>query len=159
MSATDSKRVRFLAAVVARLEVIRQGDTNGEGVTFNTDAGRKIFLGEDPVLGPDDPPQCICIEIQDDEPGSQKEHVVYELPIEVQAIVPADTARPYLAAEAVLADIKAALELDDKTFGGICIREGFRRGPARPLPRPDGSTFVGVAVTYRALLAEKWGHP
>jgi hypothetical protein len=153
----DARRQQFLEVLLARLEAITQA--NG----FTTDAGEHVYLGFAPAVGPDDAPQAIAVIVGDDEPGYQGENVSYRLPIEVQAIaaVPAGQQdQPWLTVEAMLRDIKRAVEKPDRKFGGLLnVGRGLERGPTRTLPREAGSTAVGLSVTYFAPMSEAWGEP
>lgn len=149
----SSKREDVIRALRDRIALISV--TNG----YNTNAGQKIFLGETPTLGPNDPAAALALVVGTDESGYQGENVVSNLPVEVQAIVKADVSDPLLMIEAVIADIKRAVELPDRTFGGLLINRGLKRGSTRPFEREAGSEYVGAAVEYVATLAEGWGAP
>lgn len=150
----SSRRQLILEAFRTRLQAI----TTDAG--FQTDAGKAVFLGEAPTFGPADPDAAIQIGVGDDVPISSQNTVV-ELPIEIAAIAKPDLDRPWEAIEAVIADIKTAVELADRTLGGRLPGswQAFRRGPTRTLPRDPGSTTVGAAVEYRVTYTEKWGQP
>lgn len=150
--ATASNRQQILEAFLARLERITQTHE------FQTDAGKAVFLGATPTLGPDDPDTAIAIVVREDQPGYQGENVFILLPIDIQALAKADLDNPYLAVEAILADIKRAVELPDRTLGELVKRQ-IRRATTRTLERQDGSTVVGVAITYACPYTEVWGNP
>lgn len=154
MSDTPSRRERILVALRDRLAAI---STQNE---FATDAGKTIFLGEVAALGPDDPPVAIAMVIQEDQVVAQVQGLKFliHLPIEIQAIAKATLDEPWLAAEAVLADIKRAVELEDRTLGGL-VTKTFDRGSTRVLEREEGSTTVGGGITYVFPHAEGWGQP
>ncbi len=149
----SSKRRDVIAAIVSRLEEIEVA--NG----YNTDAGQNVYLGEAPALGPDDPAAVLAVVLADEELGNQGENVVVTLPVDVQAIVKVTIATPHVTLEEMIEDIKIAIEQVDRTLGGLLVRRGLTRGPVRSLPREDGSEFVGAAVQYLAIFAEKWGAP
>lgn len=153
-----SAREAAIEELEARLERITQ--ENG----FNTDAGRQICLMERPVFGPSDPPAAISIIIPEDSPDPrQREHVITTVQFSVQAIVPAAVEGqpwvPWREIERIIADIKRAVELPDRTLGGALITDGLTRGTTRALEREPGSEVVGGAVDYRAVFAEVWGAP
>jgi hypothetical protein len=151
-----SKRLNALGVLRGRLQAI----TIANG--FNTDAGKAVFLGELPVLGEDDPAQAIAIVVGPDEIGHQGEKLVVNLPVDVQALVPADADDPWTSVEAIVSDIKRAVEIDsdpNRDLGRILIRQGLERGSTRPLDRESGSGYVGAAVTYRVTFSEVWGAP
>src|SRR3990170_287171 len=144
-----SRRQDILAAFVARLEKIQIA----EG--YQTDAGQLVFIGERPVLGPDDPTASIMIDVRDDEVGHQGEHVVVALPVSVRAVVKAGSGDPWLAVEAVLADIKTAVEADHD-LGGILLPRGLERASSEQRDREAGDDVVGAAVGYVLRFRELW---
>ncbi len=147
-----SVREDAISELRTRLEEILT--TNG----FNTDAGQLVMLAEQPVFGPDDPEALLSILVGSDEPGFQGENTVIDLPVEVQAIVKASVTDPWVTVEAVIADIKTAVETDHD-FGGVLLRRGLVRGPTRPFDREAGSEFVGAGIEYRLMYNERWGAP
>lgn len=147
-----SRRQLILEALRDRVEVI------ATAAGYETDAGRAVFVGEAPDLGEDDPDQAIALIVGDEVPGSQAENVHTELPINIAALAKADIDQPWLAAEAVLGDIKRAVELEDRTLGGL-VKLRLQRGPTRTMQREPGSATVGIAIQYRAPYVEKWGAP
>lgn len=149
-----TRRAQIIAALAARLEVItiRAG--------YATNVGALLFINETPALGAADPDEAVAMVIQDDEVGHQAEKVVVTLPIELQALAKASLEEPWLNVEAVLGDIKRAVELPDRTLGGLLLRQwGIQRGTTRTLPREDGSLSVGIGLTYRLPYYELWGEP
>lgn len=124
---------------------------------FTTDAGGKVFLGEAPQLGEDDPDQAIALVVEDDD-VKDSGFLYVTLPVAVQALAKADLNEPWLAIEAILGDVKRAIELADRTLGGL-LKHDLVRGPTRTLSREPGSTTVGVAITYRCQYLEGWGTP
>ena len=149
----SSKRYSFLAALRTRLEQITVA--NG----FNTDCGSSILMGEDPIFGPADPESYVAIVVGEDTPHHQAENVASVLSIGIQAIVKADSEAPLLLIEAVIEDIKRAVELEDRTFGRLLSKGTFVRGATRPLERAAGAEYVGAVVEYRGQLVEGWGTP
>lgn len=147
-----SRRQLILEAIRTRLEAIQIDDG------FQTNAGSQLFMGEAPTLGEDDPDVAIAIVVGDDNPSYQGEQTMLAMPVMVQAIAKADLDDPYVAAEAVLADIKKAVELADRTLDGL-VRRQIQRGATRTLPREPGSTTVGIGITYVAPYTELWGTP
>ncbi len=156
-----SRRERAIAAIVARLEEV----TRDNGCA--TDAGAHVIVGETPTLGPDDPPAVFAVVVQEDSHRFQGEHVVSTLPLEIQALLPAGSEDPWLAAEAMVADVKRAVELreedlavdDRRRFGNAVQRDGLARGNTRAAPRPEGSSYVGIGITYEMQIRETWGNP
>lgn len=147
-----STRKSALDEILARLAAIRI--TNG----YNTDAGARLFIGEQPVLGPSDPEASIAVVVREDEAGYQGENVVVRLPVAIQAIVKADAADPFSTVEDIIEDIKRAVETDHD-LGGRLVRRGLERGSTQPLDRESGSEFIGAEVQYRLIYAEQWGAP
>lgn len=152
-----SRRERFLDDVVARLQAITVA--NG----FSTDAGLSVHLGYQPVFGPDDPAAAIVVIPGDDEVGQFQLKGFITLPLSIQSVVAVTTSLDlgtgYRDSERALADIKRAMELDDRNFGGLLAWHGIERGVTQTLPREPGSLEVGVAIEYRAPMHEKWGAP
>lgn len=151
----DARRHRILQAITDRLTAIRRSSG------FRTDAGCEVHVHEVPVFGPTDSRTAlIAVVVQDDEIGWQAEHLVIGLPVEVQAIVKVDNLDrdAWQRAEAVLADIKEAMELTDRRLGGL-IKPELRRGPTRVLPREPGTLWMGLGVRYEMTYAEVWGGP
>lgn len=147
-----ARRQLILEAFRARLLAIQIEDG------FDTDAGDHVHLGVVPELGPDDSDIAVAITVGDEASKFQGENVLSDLPVEVHALAKADLAEPWIASETVLADIKRAVELADRTLGGLVPRR-FYRGPVRTRERAVGSTTVGITITYLAPIVEKWGHP
>jgi hypothetical protein len=153
-----SVRSEAITEIRARLTRIRTA--NG----FLTEVGQQLFVGERPTLGPGDPVATIALQILEDEVGHQGEHIVSVVPVTAEAIVQADADDPWSTVEAVIADIKKAIETDlsgnrDYDLSGKLVRHGLERGPTAPLDREEGSVFVGAGVTYRLMLRERWGAP
>ncbi len=160
-----SKRSRAITELVRRLEFIQL--VHG----YSCDAGLKILLGETPSFGEGDPQSAIAIAIGRDEPTTSGGLVRSRMPIEIHALVRADMAAPLVATEALITDIRAAVEIEgrdqnailggdasiDRSLDGITLSKGFERGPITPLPREPGSTFVGAIVEYLAIFEEQWG--
>ncbi len=149
-----SRRELILHALLARVGEISA--TNG----FNTDCGATVLLGEAPDLGPDDAPVVLAIVPQDDVPTFTGMNIRTAWPIEFQAIADAskDISRAWLLVEQLVADIQRAIELEDRTLGGL-VQKQFERGPIRRLEREPGSTTVGAAVPYVFPFVVAWGNP
>lgn len=147
-----STRQAILSELLGRVGRI----TIGNG--FATDAGQKVFVGETPVLGPDDPETAIALVVGNDTQPDEflGDDILTRLPIEVQAIARADLDQPWLTVEAVIADVKHAIETADRTLGGLLARN-LLRGTTRTLPREPGATAIGAAVQYAAIYLETWG--
>lgn len=153
-----TSRQLLLEALRGRLRAIRTSDG------FQTDVGASddtLIIGESVELGPDDPAVAIAMVVGDEEPQRNGENVFSELPIEFQALVRVSNdgfSAAYLAAEALVSDIKRALELSDRSVGGL-VRPRLERGVVRTVPRESGSQTVGVGITYLAPRVEAWGNP
>lgn len=165
MTLPASKRQAALLDLIARLEFI----TKAKG--YNTDAGEHIFLGEAPTFGEDDPPEALAVLVGEDSPQTSGGLIRTRTPIEIWAVVPATLEQPLLAVEAIIADIKEAVEIEadgsiDRFLGTIdeetsrpygTLPKGLERGSIRALRRQEGSTYVGAAVEYIAHFEESWG--
>ena len=150
-----ARRQLILEEVRRRLRTIVQGEGDP---AFQTSAGKHVYLGELPVLGPDDADTAICITVGDETPSFQGENVASELPVEIHALSRADLDEPWIAVEEVLADIKRAMEVD-RTLGGLVKQKQFSRGQARTMEREAGSTVVGATILYFVPIVERWGRP
>lgn len=153
----SSKRQRIIEALVERLRAITT--TNG----FATDAGLYLYWGP-VVLGPDDPPEAIAIVPSiTDTTLSQPGKKIITLPVQFHAVVQHESPQlgtmenSWLRAEAVLSDIKRAVELADPTFAGLVV--DFTAGEVDPLVREEGGTILGLRIEYRVVYTEKWGAP
>lgn len=146
------KRQRILETVLARLQRITV--ENGR----LTNAGERVYLGESPELGPDDPINAIAVMVQDTDVKFQGMNIYEVMPIEIQALARADIEAPYVSAEAVLGDIVAAIEQEDRTMGGLVLRQ-IELGTTRVVPREAGMTTVGVGITYFCPFVRAWGQP
>jgi hypothetical protein len=138
--------VRALEAARARCQTI----TRAAG--YATNAGDHVIVGELLDLGPDDVTQAIALLLNEDIPGQPMTTV----PLEISGLTFADLEEPWLAAEAILGDIRKALETADKTLGGLV--KSMSKGSVRPYPRQPGSTVVGVTITYQLTMVDPWGH-
>lgn len=147
-----SNRQDALAEMRVRLETIQKADG------FQTDAGKLVFFGEAPTLGPDDAPAAIVIVPQRDLRKYNGEQAVVTLPVQIQANVKVDADDPGGTLEAVIADIKKAIETD-RNLGGNVVERGLEGGETEPLEREEGSAFVGASVEYRLTFPEVWGAP
>lgn len=149
-----TRRKSILEVLVGRLEAIRTSSG------FDTDAGAKVYFGEVPALGESDPDQAIALVPGVEEPQWQVDgHAMrVRLPVHVAAIAKADLAEPHAAIESLIGDIKRAIELEDRTLGGL-ISFPMERGVVQAMPRESGSTTVGATLTYLVAWKEGWGNP
>lgn len=141
-----SQRGDILVALRARVSVIKKA------AGYETDGGSTVFVGETAQLGTDDPGEAIAIVPLDAEPETNR---METWPIEVHALAKADLDEPHLSALAILSDIVRAVELQDRTLGGLVKHMAI--GPQRTLPREPGSTTVGVVQMYRLSRVRVWG--
>lgn len=125
---------------------------------FQTNAGQNVLVGMVPSFSPDDPTQAIALLIDKDEPSYQGEAVVIRVPLVVHACVRADVSDPCVAAEAVIADIKKAIETDHD-LGKLALARGLERGVVSAAIREQGSEYVAGSVEYRITYREVWGNP
>lgn len=142
-------RQAILTALLERLGTIRVDDG------FNSNAGVTVFLGESPLLGEDDPDAAIAVVLRDDVIRWQGKKAFLDLPLEIQAVAKTTLDACWLTIEALLEDIKRAVETVDHTIAETKLE----RGQTRTLPREPGSTTVGAGVTYVVTYAEGWGTP
>jgi hypothetical protein len=164
MPLPSSKRQAAIGELVRRLEFITKA--NG----YNTDAGEHMFVGEAPTFGEDDPPEALAVLVEDDSPQAAGGLIRTRTPIEIWAVVPAGLNDPLLAIEAIIADIKEAVEIEadgsvDRFLGVVgedgkpygTLPRGLERGVIRTIKRREGSTYVGASVEYIANFEERWG--
>lgn len=151
-------RQAILEKAVELLEDIAKDKTSPGGEPYETDAGEHVYLNQEIDLGPDDEEVAIAIIVEDDERTYQGEKIFVGLPFEVQCLARADLTDPWACVEAVVGDVKRALEIADRTWGGLVIRM-LERGTTRTLPRKQGTQAVGAGIMYRAAYSEGWGRP
>lgn len=157
--ADESRRQQILEALKARVEAIIAGaESTPGGAVYQTSAGLHVYLGEEPGFGPDDPDLAIAIVVGDEEPGYQGENIFINLPIGFRVLAKASLDEPWTAVEAVIADVKRAVEQPDRTLGGLVKRQ-IQRGAVSTLQREAGSLAVGAVSVYRAPYLEMWGNP
>lgn len=163
MPLPKSRREVALADLLNRLRFI----SKAKG--YNTDAGLHISQGETPHFGPDDVGAAIAVFVGDDTPEMSGGMVRTRVPIEIWATVPANMTAPLLSIEAIIADIREAVEIEkdgstDRSLGVVdgspaTMPTGLERGPTRPLRREPGSEYVGVSCEYVARFETPWGTP
>lgn len=147
MDVLGSPRKRLIEAFRDRLVEIRRD--NG----YETDAGDQVLVGV-PSLTSDDDPLAIGLLIGDDDPQGGG-HLLVTLPIEAVATARDDVEDPLLAVEAIIGDIKRAIEAPGQTLGGVA--KSISRGSIATVPREPGSTIVAARVPYLVRYAEPWG--
>ena len=147
-----SVRQSILTEIVSRLSGISVD--NG----FQTDAGELVLVGQTPALSEADPEQALAVLVGGDVVGYQGENVLTQLSIVVHALLRADVDQPTLASEAVIADIKKAVEIDHD-LGGALQPRGLERGSTTAAKREQGSEFVAATVEYNCRFVERWGQP
>jgi len=157
-----SRRMAALEDLLARLAFIQT--VKG----YNTNAGAQIFEGEAPRFGsPEDQPAALAVFVGDDSPEMQGGTLRTRVPIEIWACVNVGFNSPLLLVEAVIADIRIAVEIEkdgatDRALGVFnggpaTMPTGLDRGPTRALRREQGSEFVGASVEYVARFETRWG--
>lgn len=120
-----------------------------------------VYLGELPQLDGDNlPDRAIAIVIGDTIPSVQQGDLVIEeeLPVEIQGAARVNLDEPWVSVEDLLADIKRAIEVEDRRLSNL-LKYDMKRGSTRTVPRQEGSAFVGVGVTYLCPILELWGTP
>lgn len=158
MAVAKSIRQRILEALLARVQAI-----HGSG--FQTNAGHRVYLGVDARLSEEDDMQAehdsasIEIRLGDiDPPDHQMERLQIELPVTFTVVARASYRQPWMAIESAAADVKRAIELEDRTLGGL-VPSDIERGAEGSMPRERGSEVVGYEITYPVLYSEAWGYP
>ena len=165
MALPTSKRQAALTDLLNRLSFI----TKAKG--YNTDAGASISQGEAPRFGDaEDPETALAVFVGDDVPEHAGGMIRTRVPIEIWATVPAGLSSPLLAIEAIIADIREAVEIErdggvDRSLGLMAeggpatMPTGLERGSTRPLRREPGSDYVGASCEYVARFETSWGTP
>ena len=113
-----TRRQDIIDEVISRVSAITK--TNG----FSTNAGRNVYVGEIVKLGENEPDSAIAIVIGNETTVSQRVKVIYDLDIEIQALVKAQLDQPWTLAEVMIGDIKKAVELEDRRLGGAVNGSG-----------------------------------
>lgn len=152
--ADETIRSRIIAVLFGRVKRIRVA--NG----FATNCGESAVIGEVSELGPDDPEDAISFNVGDDELEWQGPALAFyvKLPISIRALSKADC-EPWKRVEAIVGDIKRAIETTDFTLGGLIDARALERGPVVSLDRESGSKTIGAGVIYRVSWKEGWGTP
>lgn len=131
-----------------------------EGITlahgYSSDAGKTLFIGENPKLGPDDVTASIGISPLRDVVEYEGENITLTLPVLIQVIVGDKAETPWDTIEAAIADVKTAIE-QDHDLDGTLIPRGLSRGMTEPVDRD--LEFIGVTIEYRLTYKEGWGAP
>jgi len=147
-----SRRRRIADALQARLTAITQA--NG----FVTDAGLELSLGFIPDLGPDDRPSALCLLFEDDTLTYSGEKKAIQLPIEVCAVASTALDNPLATLEDLRGDVLRAIELPDRSFGGL-LAPDLRYETTRSYERRPGDTYIAIGVRFLARYNERWGAP
>jgi hypothetical protein len=154
--APNTTRGRILAEFERRVSMIRRTSS------FATDAGRLVFIGEAPDLGPDDPDHAVAV-IPGNTAGLGDPtlgKVGASWPILVAALARMsnwqDASRAWMLVEAVIGDVVRAIETEDRTLGGF-VPGDLRRGAIEALGRAEGTMTVGLSITYDAPYHTAWG--
>lgn len=145
-------RLTLLQTVIGMLEgiLIASG--------YETNLGATLDVGEIPELGPDDPDDRLVLTINPDRVTYQGEDKFVRLPLTIAVLRKADLADPLATIETGLGDVKKAMEVADRTLGGLVARQ-FEVGSTRAIPRAPGSVTVGAAIDYEFPYREAWGRP
>lgn len=126
---------------------------------YSVDIGERLFVGEVPELGPDDPKAAVALVVGPDTIRHIGEHVTLTLPMEISAVVRGEpNASVWLRVERILGDIKRAVEGGDRRLDGL-LRERIERGQTQTREREPGSQCSGVSIDYFVPMSEQWGLP
>jgi len=147
-----SARQTILEAFKACLQTIQRA--NG----YQSDVGLRVFMGEVLVLGEDDPDEIAAVVVQEDEVRFVGKKLAVRLPVQLQAQAKATLDEPWARVEAVIADIKTAVETENRDLGGR-VRWQIGRESTRAMDRQEGSLIVGASITYVVPYGEAWGMP
>lgn len=153
-----SKRQAILEVLYARaLRIRRQNE-------FQTNLGETLLLGTLPAFGPDDPKAVLALLPQEDQIVGGLQQIGIVLPVNFAVILSPKCQDPWRLVEAGLSDIKKAMELPDRSLGGLLAggnnnTEGLLRGTTEVWPGVSGLEAVGAVITYAAKYNEGWGYP
>ncbi len=153
-----SRRQLILTALATLLETITIADG------FNTDAGNNVMLGQDVELGDNDPDAAILISPLTERFVPNQTKLYSEWPLSIKAVVKKfdDLDDSWIAVEQIIEDIQKAVEVADRTLGGLVNwngSHGLILDSITALQREAGSNTVGMEVTYLAKLQRAWGIP
>jgi hypothetical protein len=147
-----SNRSEVLSAFLERLQAI----TVAGG--YSCDVGGGLTIGEVLRLGRDDAAAALLVLVGDSNVKFQGEQILIDLPVTVLMMADAGPGGAWAQTEALLADVKRAVETSDRRLGRR-LREELRRGAERSMDREPGSATVGITITYWLAYAEVWGNP
>lgn len=153
-----SRRKDIVGEILARL----QGISVAGG--FRTDAGGTVLVNELPEFGEvapggDTPAAVLVIMVGADERTWSGKAFMARLPMAVMGLVDTDrvdTGDAWMLAEDLAADIKQAIETEDRRLGTL-LMEFLERGDTELLAREPGTSTMGVVVNYVAPFKEPWG--
>jgi len=152
-----ARRQLILTALAERLKAISIADG------YQTDAGLgAIWLGQDIDLDEKDPGAVLLISAGVERFVGSQAKLYSEWPLSIKAVVKADLDDPLMSAEGMIADTQKAVELDDRTLGGLVNwngQHGLILDSIAALEREPGSPTVGIEVVYIAKLQRSWGDP
>lgn len=148
------KRLRILYALRERLRVINQA------AGYYTDVGRDVRLDRrDPDY--EEAPLCHLYFETGEVSAAQNERTRIGQPVTIVAVAKLKSNEPEELGEFLLADIQRAIELDDRTLGGLLSRAAEGLQPvAFEISMPDsGSDIVAAAISYAAPYIRTSGDP
>ena len=151
-----TRRQQIITEIVSRLKAITKVGF------FETDAGQNVFVGEIVRFGENDPDSAITVVVGDETTVSQRVQVIYDFTLDIQALFKAQLDDPWELIEEMIGDIKNAVELEDRTLGGMVNgngQSGLVRVGVTTIPREPGSPVIGASVTYNARCNDTWGSP
>jgi len=146
-----------------RADIIQEMRTRLAGISvsggFRTDAGANVLVNELPEFGESAPAAVIVLMVGTDERTWSGKAFMVRLPLAVMGLVDtdrADTGDAWSLAEDLAADIKQAIETDDRRLNDL-LMEFLERGDTEILAREPGTSTMGVVVNYVAPFKEPWG--
>lgn len=152
MSVPTTTRARILEAMRVRLAGIRR--VNG----YATDAGDRLSIGA-VFFGADDDLALALIPGDSKKVGSrQLRKKARTLELQIVAMAATDDRDAWMRVEALIGDIKRAVETDDAELGGL-LTSPLEDGEELALSSGEGGESFGTSVFYIATYIEGWGHP
>ncbi len=157
MTTPESRLQLIIAASKRRLVVIRTD------AGYATDAGQAVYLGAIPALGSNDDRAAVALLPSFENLKVVGAYVQYTVVLQIQALVFVESesqlSDSFEIALAMLSDIQRAMELDERTLGGLIDGLGLEFGLPSLVERETGSQFVGLQMEYRGKVKHAWGNP
>ncbi len=151
----DTIAKRIVLAVDARLKTILTGSG------FNTDAGNNVYRGRrsfEAVHLATVPVAVTVFSPETEAEDDNRDRIDNDMTVAIEFVaVPQDADNPFDTAQDVLGDIATAVELADRTLGGLAVN--FRRAGQTVQMPADSATVVTGRASYAAVFPDLYGKP